>query len=202
MVQGADRSKVGAMLRGALKGPLGKTLPLSAAVDSTVEGIEHRSRRVLTPGWLRAVLLVRGLLNGPATDRQTATVMPEADRVAAQEAFERGAAASAAVGAGGEADNRPRARARAWRRGRAAARRASPGIRGLGAGVTRQHPTPTAEARAAAARGTVRTSRRAGATGAVRATPPGPPIPAARPSRGPPPRHARATPRGGLNLPR
>jgi NAD(P)-dependent dehydrogenase (short-subunit alcohol dehydrogenase family) len=108
MVQGADRSKVGAMLRDGLKGPLGKTFPLSAAVDSTVAGIEHRSRRVLTPGWLRAVLLVRGLLNGPATDRQTATVTPEADRVAAQEAFERGAAASAAVGAGGEADTRAR----------------------------------------------------------------------------------------------
>ncbi len=109
MVQGADRSTVGAMLRGNLKGPLGTTLPLSAAVEATVAGIEHRSRRVLAPGWLRGLLAVRGVLNGPATDRQTAKLMPEADRAAAQAALERGAAASAPVGAGGEADTRARA---------------------------------------------------------------------------------------------
>ncbi len=104
LVQGADRTRLGALMRSSLKGPLGKTYPLSAAVAATVDGIEHRRRRVLTPGWLRGVLLVRGLLNTALTDRETLAVVPEADRLAAQEVRERGAAASAAVGAGGEAD--------------------------------------------------------------------------------------------------
>lgn len=43
-------------------GPLSRVAPLSAGVDAIERGIERRSRRVVAPGWVAAVLPVRMLV--------------------------------------------------------------------------------------------------------------------------------------------
>jgi hypothetical protein len=93
-------------MRGLLKGPFAKTHPLSAVGDAVVHGVEERSRRVVVPGWLRLMLAARGLL-GPLADRQWREHAAEADAMTQAEVARRGVeAASAPVGAGGEADER------------------------------------------------------------------------------------------------
>ncbi len=103
MVTGGYAKPEYAELRERLKGPISKTHPVSAAVDGTVEGITRRSRHVVAPRWIRAMIAVRGILH-VMTDRQAAAVAPELVRLAEDEVRERGAeAASEPVGAGGAA---------------------------------------------------------------------------------------------------
>jgi len=103
MVRGADATRVGGAMRGKLKGPLGRTYPVADAAEAVVRGMQQRSKHVMAPGWIRAVLLLRGLVQG-ATDRQSRALAPEADRLAQAEVDARGAAAaSAPVGEGGAA---------------------------------------------------------------------------------------------------
>ena len=49
--------------------PIARTWPLEPAVARTVRGIERRSRAVTYPPFLRGVMLARGLLDNPLTDR-------------------------------------------------------------------------------------------------------------------------------------
>jgi NAD(P)-dependent dehydrogenase (short-subunit alcohol dehydrogenase family) len=106
MVAGADADPVGGYVRGLLKGPLAKTYPVSMAGDAVVRGVEARARRVVVPGWVRVLLAGRGLL-GPLVDRQLREHAAEVDARMQAEIERRGAeAASAPVGAGGEADER------------------------------------------------------------------------------------------------
>ena len=58
-------------------------------------------RWVTVPNWIRAVLVLRGLL--PLADRLALSRAPEMDERFARDAAERGAAASAFVGEGGRA---------------------------------------------------------------------------------------------------
>jgi NAD(P)-dependent dehydrogenase (short-subunit alcohol dehydrogenase family) len=109
MVSGGDASVAGGLLRGRMRGPLGKTYPLSVAIDAVEKGIENRSRRVVAPGWAKILLGLRDFM-GPVAERQVSGVMPEVERAVEAEIAERGAAASAPVGAGGEADTRLRSR--------------------------------------------------------------------------------------------
>jgi NAD(P)-dependent dehydrogenase (short-subunit alcohol dehydrogenase family) len=62
MVAGADGHPVFGRFRARLKGAAGRTYPLSSAVDAVVRGIERRSRTVVAPGWVRGVLVLRGVL--------------------------------------------------------------------------------------------------------------------------------------------
>jgi NAD(P)-dependent dehydrogenase (short-subunit alcohol dehydrogenase family) len=107
MVAGGDASAAGGILRGRMKGPLGKTYPLSVAVDAVENGIEERARRVVAPGWARVMLAMRDFV-GPLQDREVSKYMPEVERAFAEDIAKRGAEASAPVGAGGAADTRVR----------------------------------------------------------------------------------------------
>jgi NAD(P)-dependent dehydrogenase (short-subunit alcohol dehydrogenase family) len=107
MVSGGDASAAGGLLRGRMKGPLAKTYPVSVAVDAVEKGIENRSRRVMGPPWIKYMFAMRDFL-GIIADKQVADVMPEVERVVSEDIAKRGAASSAPVGAGGEADSRTR----------------------------------------------------------------------------------------------
>ncbi len=107
MVAGGDASAAGGLLRGKMKGPLAKTYPVSVAVDAVEKGIENRSRRVMGPPWIKYMVAIRDFI-GPLTDKQTADVMPEVERVVSEDIARRGAESSAPVGAGGAADSRVR----------------------------------------------------------------------------------------------
>ena len=110
MVAGGDASVAGGILRGHMKGPIGKTYPLSVAIDAVEKGIENRSRRVVAPGWAKIMLAIRDLI-GPLQDKQVAGYMAEVERAFDEDIAKRGAAeASAPVGAGGAADSARRSR--------------------------------------------------------------------------------------------
>lgn len=109
MVRGADaRGAIGGM-RKKISGPVGKTYPLSDVADAVTRGVERRERRVFVPNWVRAMLLLRGLLAGPLVERQVRREVPAIERQM-REAIERegAAAATAPVGAGGAADSAAR----------------------------------------------------------------------------------------------
>ena len=90
-------------LRESLKGPMGRTYPVSEAADAIVRGIEERARWAMSPGWIRWMLYARGILP-LLVERQLLPLMPEVDRIAEEEARRVGAERlSAPVGAGGEA---------------------------------------------------------------------------------------------------
>jgi NAD(P)-dependent dehydrogenase (short-subunit alcohol dehydrogenase family) len=102
MVRGMGEHPAQTEMRGTLKGPLGRTTPLPVAIKALVKGIEKRSRIVVTPRWIRLVLPFRGLVQ-PLAERETKKLMPRIEQVFEQEVAERGARASAPVGAGGAA---------------------------------------------------------------------------------------------------
>jgi NAD(P)-dependent dehydrogenase (short-subunit alcohol dehydrogenase family) len=108
MVRGADaRPGIGSM-RKRMSGPVGKTYQLSDVAPAVAQGIERRSRHVMVPRWVRAMLLLRGPL-ATAIDRQGRREVPgvEAEMQAVIER-EGAAAATAPVGAGGAADSAAR----------------------------------------------------------------------------------------------
>lgn len=109
MVAGGDASAAGGVLRGRMKGPLAKTYPVSVAADAVEKGIENRARRVMAPGWIRIMFVMRDFLS-PITDKQVADVMPEVERLVEEDIARRGAESSAPVGAGGQADSQSRSR--------------------------------------------------------------------------------------------
>jgi NAD(P)-dependent dehydrogenase (short-subunit alcohol dehydrogenase family) len=108
MVRGADaRPGIGTM-RKRIGGPAGKTYPLSDVAAAVTQGVERRSRHVVVPGWIRAALLLRGLM-APLADRQARRTVPAVEReMQAVIAREGAASATAPVGAGGAADNAAR----------------------------------------------------------------------------------------------
>ena len=105
MVAGADAHPAGALMRKRLRGPLGKTYPVEQAGEAVARGIETKARRVIVPGWARAMLIARMPFNrlGEISMRR---YIPEAVELMEREAEQRGIEASAPVGAGGAADQR------------------------------------------------------------------------------------------------
>jgi len=108
MVRGADaRAGIGSMRR-RMRGPVGKTYPLSDVAAAVAQGVERRARHVTVPGWVRALLLARGpfaLLVDKQGRREVPGVEREMEDVIAREGA---AAATAPVGAGGAADSAAR----------------------------------------------------------------------------------------------
>jgi NAD(P)-dependent dehydrogenase (short-subunit alcohol dehydrogenase family) len=103
MVRGADSHPTLGGLRKDTLGPLGKTYPVSAVGRAVVEGMERRSRTVVVPRWAKAMIALRGLLQ-PLSERGAYDSAAEADKLFLDDVQTRGAeAASAPVGAGGEA---------------------------------------------------------------------------------------------------
>jgi NAD(P)-dependent dehydrogenase (short-subunit alcohol dehydrogenase family) len=106
MVRGAEPRPAFAHMRSKLKGPAAKTLPVGAAADAVVRGVEARARIVAAPGWVRWLLPIRGLLQRPA-ERDAAKAMPVAEQLWNDDVAAIGAAeASRPIGAGGEAARR------------------------------------------------------------------------------------------------
>src|SRR4051794_11424530 len=97
MVHGADASPAYRQLRAALKPPFDRTYPVERAAEAVVRGVEKRARWVVAPGWIRALLPARGLLQ-PIADAQALPHLAEVERLWDQEVAERGAEASAPIG--------------------------------------------------------------------------------------------------------
>lgn len=94
MVRGTERQHPGfAAMRAGLRGPAGKTLPVGAAADAIVRGVQRRSRRVVAPGFVGAVYRLRGLIP-ELVDREATKVAPEVDRFTAEMVAQRGAFAA------------------------------------------------------------------------------------------------------------
>jgi NAD(P)-dependent dehydrogenase (short-subunit alcohol dehydrogenase family) len=103
MVRGGDAHPTLGHFRQEIPGPIGRTYPVSAVGKAVANGIEGRRRWVVVPGWLRPLLVMRTAL-APLLDRASFDRAAEADRLFQQDVDARGAeAASAPVGAGGEA---------------------------------------------------------------------------------------------------
>ncbi len=108
MVRGADeRGAIGEMRQKA-GGPISKTYPVSDVADAVAEGVARRARRVVVPGWVRWMVLLRGPL-APLIDRIGRRDVREVEEQLLAEIERDGAAAtSAPVGAGGAADSAAR----------------------------------------------------------------------------------------------
>ena len=99
MVAAGEASPVFAAARQRPSGPIGKVWPLEPAIARTVASIEKRSRAISHPPGLRALFLLRGLLDNPLTDRLLGSSMPAVEEAFAREA-ERVGADDAARGVG------------------------------------------------------------------------------------------------------
>ena len=100
MVRGGGRTELGAAMRGTLKGPMGRTYPVSDAAEAVVRGIERRSRIVVCPRWLPALMAIAPLLPWLA-ELSLRRDIAAFDRLAEREAAAHG---SDPVGAGGAAE--------------------------------------------------------------------------------------------------
>jgi NAD(P)-dependent dehydrogenase (short-subunit alcohol dehydrogenase family) len=94
MVRGAESQHQGfAAMRAGLPGPLGKTLPVSAAAEAIARGVERRSRRIVAPGFVGALFRLRGLIP-EVVDRRAGQIAPEVERFTAEMVAQRGAFAA------------------------------------------------------------------------------------------------------------
>ena len=94
MVRGAETHQPAfARLRGELRGPAGRTLPVSAAGLAIAGAVADRRRTVVAPGLVRVAFLLRGLI-GPLVDRDSRRRAPTVDRATADLVAERGAFAA------------------------------------------------------------------------------------------------------------
>jgi NAD(P)-dependent dehydrogenase (short-subunit alcohol dehydrogenase family) len=103
LVRGADAHPALGGLREQTPGLTSKAYPLSAVGDAIAEGVAARRRWVVVPRWAKVLLVLRTAL-APLIDRASYDRAAEADARFERDVEERGReAASAPVGAGGEA---------------------------------------------------------------------------------------------------
>jgi NAD(P)-dependent dehydrogenase (short-subunit alcohol dehydrogenase family) len=103
LVRGADAHPVGGALRQDTAGLLNRVYPVSAVGEALAAGIDRRRRWIVVPGWARALIVLRTAL-APLLERGIRDTVAEADRLFEEDVERRGVeAASAPVGAGGEA---------------------------------------------------------------------------------------------------
>lgn len=102
LVRGGDEHPDFALLRDQLRGPLAKTYPVSKAAEATIRGIERRARWIACPGWIKGMILVRGLVPH-LTEAQLGDAMADLDRLSGEKVERMGDRATALAGAGGEA---------------------------------------------------------------------------------------------------
>jgi NAD(P)-dependent dehydrogenase (short-subunit alcohol dehydrogenase family) len=86
---GEARHPAFAKLRSDLRGPAGRTLPVSAAGAAIAEAVARRKRTVVAPGFVRAAQVLRGVI-GPLTDRDGKRHAAAIDRATAEMVAERG----------------------------------------------------------------------------------------------------------------
>jgi NAD(P)-dependent dehydrogenase (short-subunit alcohol dehydrogenase family) len=103
LVRGGDARLAMRRLRQELPGHIGRTYPVAGVAEAVADGIERRRRWVVAPGWVRPILFLRTALS-PLVERTSRDTAREADALFQEDVERRGAeAASAPVGAGGEA---------------------------------------------------------------------------------------------------
>jgi NAD(P)-dependent dehydrogenase (short-subunit alcohol dehydrogenase family) len=102
MVRGGEEHPAFTFLRSRLRGPLGKTLPVSKAGEAIVAGIERRAKVVAEPRFVRVMDKVRGLTTN-AVDREMQRHAPEAMAHFEAELQRTGDPMARPVGAGGRA---------------------------------------------------------------------------------------------------
>ncbi|GAA3022209.1 short-chain dehydrogenase/reductase [Actinokineospora globicatena] len=111
LVNGADEHPVFGPLRAGMPGPIGKTYPVSVALDALEAGVLRRDRTVHVPGWVGLLKLFRAFLP-PIIEiggRLTGNMVAKADKAALADIAARGAEVSSRpVGAGGAAAVHPR----------------------------------------------------------------------------------------------
>lgn len=103
MVRGADENPATKFMRSKLRGPAGKTYPVSEAGEAVAEGIERRARRIIVPRNFRTLLFLR-MLFARITEQGAKRDVPEFVRLMEKEVSEHPEEASLPVGAGGRAD--------------------------------------------------------------------------------------------------
>jgi NAD(P)-dependent dehydrogenase (short-subunit alcohol dehydrogenase family) len=104
LVRGGDEHPAFAFLRSKMKGPVAKTAPVSDAGAQIVRAVERRAR-VAGPGWLRAMLPLRGMLDRKL-ERDIGADVPEAMALFEAELQSTGDPMAKPVGEGGAADMR------------------------------------------------------------------------------------------------
>jgi NAD(P)-dependent dehydrogenase (short-subunit alcohol dehydrogenase family) len=102
MVRGGEEHSAFSFMRSRLKGPLGKTLPVSKAGEAIVAGIEKRTKIVAEPPFVRVVDKLRGLVPN-AVDREITKHVPEVMARFEAERQRTGDPMAKPVGAGGRA---------------------------------------------------------------------------------------------------
>jgi NAD(P)-dependent dehydrogenase (short-subunit alcohol dehydrogenase family) len=102
MVRGGEQHPAFTFMRSRLRGPLGKTLPVSKAGEAIVNGIEKRAKTVAEPPFVRAVQVLRGAISG-AIDREVERHVPEVMARFEAELQRTGDPMAKPVGAGGAA---------------------------------------------------------------------------------------------------
>ncbi|HEX5114106.1 MAG TPA: short-chain dehydrogenase/reductase [Pseudonocardiaceae bacterium] len=102
MVNSADEHPVFGPLRSTMPNAVGRTYPLSVAVDAFDSGIGRRARAIHIPAQLVVAKFFRALLPR-VVELGARRIVPDADRAALDDVARRGAEASAPVGPGGAA---------------------------------------------------------------------------------------------------
>jgi NAD(P)-dependent dehydrogenase (short-subunit alcohol dehydrogenase family) len=102
LVESADAHPVFGKLRAGMPGLLGKTYPLSVALDDIEAGILKRARTIHVPRWVGGLKLLRAFLP-PIIEIGSRSRVPAADKAALEDIKERGAFESSVTGHGGRA---------------------------------------------------------------------------------------------------
>ena len=102
LVSGADQHPVFGPMRKSNRGPIGRTYPLSMAVDSFADGIARRARTIHIPRSTLVAKVFRAFLP-PIVELTASGQVRRADQAALEDVAKRGAAASAPAGPGGAA---------------------------------------------------------------------------------------------------
>lgn len=103
LVDSADVHPVFGRLRAGMPGLIGKTYPLSVALDHIERGILRRARTSHVPRWVGGLKLLRAFLPPVIELGGRFRGVPEADLAALEDIARRGAAESAITGHGGRA---------------------------------------------------------------------------------------------------
>src|SRR3954449_13186873 len=102
MVRGGEEHPAFTFMRSKLRGPLGKTLPVSKAGEAIAAGIEKRAKSIVEPPFVRVADKLRGLIPG-AVDREIEKHVPEVMARFEAERQRTGDPMAKPVGAGGRA---------------------------------------------------------------------------------------------------
>src|SRR3954452_164159 len=102
MVRGGEQHPAFSFMRSRLRGPLGRTLPVSKAGEAIAAGIEKRAKVVAEPPFVRVMDKLRGLASN-AVDREIEKHVPEVMARFEAERQRTGEPMTKPVGAGGRA---------------------------------------------------------------------------------------------------